>query len=76
MSIENGILSFPHFLRPGRCGFLTAPGIGKNYPIKFLIFMRSAMSIENGILSFPHFLRRPAMCNETTYRTYGAETSR
>ena len=28
------------------------------------------MSIENGILSFPHFLRL-AMCNETTYRTYG-----
>ena len=42
---------------------------------EFPHFLRLAMSIENGILSFPHFLRRPAMCNETTYRTYGAETS-
>ena len=29
-----------------RSAFLTAPGIGKNYPIKFLIFM---CSIRNGI---------------------------
>ena len=29
-----------HTFLPGRGGFLTAPGIDKNYPIKFLIFIQ------------------------------------
>ncbi|MCY3550739.1 MAG: hypothetical protein OXH39_09810, partial [Candidatus Poribacteria bacterium] len=32
--------------------FGTAPGIGKNYPIKFLIFIRGAMSIELDISAY------------------------
>ena len=50
-------LFFPKF---GRCGFRTAPGIGKDYPIEFLIFMRDDMSMEMAYLRECHTMYNPS----------------
>ena len=38
--------------------FVTAPGIGKNYPIKFLIFIRGAMSINRWQLALGYYIHK------------------